>query len=62
MSQPDTQQSDGIWHKDGPLGQIAAMARWAETEAAKPFPNRETVGKIARNLDAAVVAMTGDPS
>jgi hypothetical protein len=39
-----------VWHKDGPLGQIREMARWAEGEALVVLPNRETLRKIATNL------------
>lgn len=44
-----------VWHKDGPLAQIEAMARWAE-RLADPTRNAdwETAGKIAKNIRAAL--------
>ena len=48
---------NGIHHKDGPLAQVAQMADWAEVEARKPFPDNETLRKIATNLRASVAAL-----
>jgi hypothetical protein len=49
----------GVWHKDGPLAQIGSMAEWAERESEQVYPDRETLGKIARNLRAAADALGG---
>jgi hypothetical protein len=49
-----------VWHKDGPLGQIRWMAHWAERESANPWPDRETLGKIAKNLRAAADAIESE--
>jgi hypothetical protein len=35
------------------------MADWARQET-RPFPNAETIGKIARNLDAAADAIEAE--
>ncbi len=49
----------GVWHKDGPIAQILQMADWAEREAEEAHPGRETIGKIARNIRAAVTVLQG---
>ena len=46
----------GVWHKDGPVAQVRCMADWARQET-RPFAHAETIGKIAKNLDAAADAL-----
>ena len=49
--------SDGVYHVDGPLGQVRQMADWAQREADYDIPDRETLCKIATNLWAAADAL-----
>jgi len=54
--------SDGVWHKDGPLAQIRAMAEWADSGSTGDGIGPETAGKIAKNLRAAADALAGKRS
>ncbi len=48
---------EGVWHKDGALAQLRQMAQWARDHNCLAFGSAETVGKIARNIDAALDAI-----
>lgn len=49
-----------VWHKDGPVGQVRAMADWVRREAnPERVPNQEMLGKIERNLREAADSLAG---